>query len=66
MLDPALDKFEARNERMAKIVQLRFFVGLTGGEIAHSLRVSVPMVTREWRRARICLYCEVSEKSIDG
>ena len=66
VLDHALDNLEARDERMAKIVQLRFFAGLTSEEIGRSLGISVPTVTREWSRARIWLYSEISGKPIDG
>jgi RNA polymerase sigma factor (TIGR02999 family) len=65
-LDAALEKLEARDERMARIVELRFFAGLTSEEIGRSLGISVPTVTREWRRARIWLYSEISGRPIDG
>jgi RNA polymerase sigma factor (TIGR02999 family) len=64
-LDEALDRLEVRHERMAKIVQLRFFAGLTSEEIGRSLGISVPTVTREWRRARLWLYSELSGEPID-
>lgn len=65
-LDAALEKLEARDARMTRIVELRFFAGLTSEEIAKSLGISVPTVTREWRRARIWLYSEVSGKPVQG
>ena len=65
-LDAALATLAARDERMAKIVELRFFAGLTSDEIARSLGISVPTATREWRRARIWLYSEISGTPVDG
>lgn len=66
LLDHALDRLEGHNSRLAQIVQLRFFAGLTSEEIGRSLGISVPTVTREWRRARIWLYSEISEEPTDG
>ncbi len=64
-LDEALDKLESRDPRKARIVELRFFVGLTSGEIAHCLGISIPTVTREWRRARTWLYGELQGVRLD-
>jgi RNA polymerase sigma factor (TIGR02999 family) len=44
-LDPAL----------ARLVEMRFFGGMTEGEIAEALGVSVRTVTREWKKARALL-----------
>lgn len=65
-LEEALVRLETRDPRMARIVELRFFAGLTGAEIARCLDVSTPTVQREWRRARTWLYLELSGKSLDG
>jgi len=65
-LEDALVRLEARDPRMARIVELRFFAGLTGSEIARCLDVSTPTVQREWRRARTWLYLELSGKTLDG
>lgn len=55
-LDEALDALEQRDERMAKIVQLRFFAGLSVEETAAALEVSERTVKREWNVARAWLY----------
>jgi RNA polymerase sigma factor (TIGR02999 family) len=65
-LDDALARLEARDPRKARIVELRFFVGLTGAEIARSLGISAPTVQREWRRARTWLYAELRGESFGG
>lgn len=65
-LHDALKTLEARDPQKAKIVELRFFAGLTGAEIARCLDISPPTVTRQWRRARIWLYCEISGEDLHG
>lgn len=65
-LDDALLRLEARDPRKARIVELRFFAGLTGAEIARCLHISTPTVQREWRRARTWLYAELSGDALGG
>ena len=55
-LDEALRRLELVDPRMAKIVELRFFVGLSIDEIARILEVSDRTVKREWRKARALLF----------
>lgn len=55
-LDEALDQLEALDARMAKIVQLRFFAGLTVAETADALECSERTVKREWGVARLWLF----------
>ncbi|MEM8886033.1 MAG: ECF-type sigma factor [Planctomycetota bacterium] len=45
--------------RQARVVELRFYAGLTNAEIAEVLDVSVPTVEREWRHARAWLSREL-------
>jgi len=59
-LDAALDKLKELNERQAKVVEFRFFGGLTQEEIAEVLKVSPPTVQRDWRLARAWLSRELS------
>ena len=54
-LDVALKKLALRDERMSRVVELRFFGGLDVKETAAVLRVSAPTVKREWRLARAWL-----------
>ena len=49
------------NERMAQIVQLRFFAGLSVAETADVLGVSERTVKREWNVARAWLYQRLGE-----
>jgi len=59
-LDDALRRLEAMDERQARIVELRFFVGLSENDIAEALGVSERTVQREWRIAREWLKRELS------
>jgi len=54
-LEELLDELERRDPRQARVVELRFFGGLTNDEIAAELDVSRPTVEREWRHARAWL-----------
>ncbi len=55
-LDEALDELADVDERAARIVELRFFGGLSVEETAEVLDVSTPTVKRDWRMARAWLY----------
>ena len=54
-LDDALTTLAARDERKARVVELRFFSGLSVEETAEVLGVAPITVMREWRTARIWL-----------
>jgi RNA polymerase sigma factor (TIGR02999 family) len=60
-LDDALKALAAIDERKSKVVELRFFGGLSVEETAEVLRVSVETVMRDWRLAKIWLLRELSE-----
>jgi DNA-directed RNA polymerase specialized sigma24 family protein len=55
-LDRALDELTALDERLAQVVELKFFVGLTIQEAADVLRVSHATLEREWATAKAWLY----------
>ena len=50
--DKLLEKLEAFDPQAAKIVELRFFAGLTQKEVAETLDISVSMVNSNWQFAR--------------
>jgi RNA polymerase sigma factor (TIGR02999 family) len=56
MLDEALSDLSKLDPRQGRIVELRFFGGLSEQEVAEVLSLSRTTVTREWRRARAWLY----------
>lgn len=58
-LDEALSGLEALDARQAKIVELRFFGGLTVEETAQAEGISPATVKREWRTARAWLAREI-------
>lgn len=58
-LDEALVRLEARSSRQARIVELKFFGGLTIPEIAEALEISPATVKRGWATARAWLYREL-------
>jgi len=59
-LHEALNDLADTDARKAKIVELKFFGGLTTEEIAHHLEVSTATVERDWKFARAWLYRAVS------
>lgn len=56
LLDEALNRLAAFDEQQAKIVEMRFFGGLTVEEVAEVLGVSDSTVKREWRIAKAWLH----------
>jgi len=59
-LDQALEALETLDERQARIVELRFFGGLTVEETAELLEISPATVKRDWTVAKIWLRRELS------
>lgn len=59
MLDEALNKLAELNERQTRIVELKFFGGLTEEEIAEVLKISPATVSRDWKFARVWLYRQI-------
>ena len=60
-LDDALQTLEKLDPRQARVVELRFFAGLSLEETAEALNVSVGTVRRDWSLAEAWLYRELSE-----
>ncbi len=60
-VDGAIRRLEKRDRRMAEIVRLRFFAGLSVDETAEALGLSGRSVRREWALARAWLHRELSE-----
>ncbi len=58
-LDEALHRLEALDSELFRIVELRFFGGLSHAEIARTLETSVPTIERRWRLARAWLHAEL-------
>ncbi len=60
-VDDALMSLEAWDQRKAKIVELRFFGGLSIEETAEVMNLSPTTVQREWRSAKAWLHRAISE-----
>jgi RNA polymerase sigma factor (TIGR02999 family) len=58
-LNEALDRLAALDEHLARVVEYRFFGGMTELEIAGALQVSARTVNGDWQRARIWLTHEL-------
>jgi RNA polymerase sigma factor (TIGR02999 family) len=63
-LDDALTRLAVHDERRCKVVECRFFAGLTEAETAAALGVGVRTVKRDWAKARSWLYQEVYPDAI--
>jgi RNA polymerase sigma factor (sigma-70 family) len=58
-VDQALDRLAAFNDRLARLVECRYFGGMTEEETAETLGVSLRTVERDWPRARAWLQKEL-------
>jgi len=61
-LDETLTRLEKHNSRQAKIVELRYFGGLSMEEIASVTGISVRSVRREWTLARLWLFRQLESR----
>jgi RNA polymerase sigma factor (TIGR02999 family) len=55
-----LERLEEREPRKAELVKLRYFIGMTGEEVADTLGISLATVNRDWAFARAWLFREIS------
>ena len=62
-LDEALDKLALQDPRMARVVELRFFGGLSFEEVAEVLKVSQRTVKRDWKFTKSWLMRALSQRS---
>lgn len=65
-LDDALNSLATFDERLSKIVELRYFGGMSVEETAEALKVSPRTVIRDWGLAQAWLYRELSRGGADG
>jgi len=54
------------DSRKARVVELRFFGGLSVAETAELLKVSTVTVMRDWSTAKAWLYRELTGEDVDG
>ena len=60
-LDDALSRLAALNDRIARVVECRYFGGLTEQETADALSVTARTVRRDWVKAKAWLYAELTD-----
>lgn len=65
-LNRALDRLAKRSERLARVVECRYFAGLTEQETAEALGSSLRSVQRDWMKARAWLREELGGAPGDG
>jgi RNA polymerase sigma factor (sigma-70 family) len=58
-LDDALNRLRDLDERQARVVECRFFGGMTEDETAEALGIGVRTAKRDWAKARSWLYTEL-------
>ena len=59
-LDEALNRYKAVDPEAAQIVELKFFGGMTGAEVARVLKIPSRKVDRKWASARVWLFRDLS------
>ena len=64
-LDEALLRLTGLHSRQARVVEMRFFGGLTVEEVAAALGVSAPTVESDWRMARTWLHRELTRQGAE-
>jgi RNA polymerase sigma factor (TIGR02999 family) len=64
-LDEALERLAQFDQRQSRVVELRFFGGLTAEETAEVLGISSKTVKRDWTVARAWLHREVRKARAD-
>ncbi len=64
-LDEALTRLAVLDERQSRVVECRFFGGLTEEETAETLGVTARTVRRDWVKAKGWLYRELQEQVLD-
>ena len=64
-LHESLEELAQRSTRQAKVVEMRFFVGLSVEEVAKALAISAATVKRDWKMASAWLQKEIQESLHD-
>ena len=61
-LDAALAELEVEDPEKARLIKLRYFVGLTIPDAAHALGISPATAKRHWAYGRAWLYCQMTSQ----
>jgi RNA polymerase sigma factor (TIGR02999 family) len=62
LIDDVLERLERENPDVASVITMRFFGGLSNGEIAGSLNISERSVERRWAYGKACLFRMMREE----
>ena len=62
-LDEALTRLSATNPRLGRIVELKYFAGLTEEQVADTLEISARTVRRDWSVARAWLFRDLQSRN---
>lgn len=54
-INDALDELQKVDERLARVVEMRYFAGMTESEVASAMGVTERTVRRDWQKARLLL-----------
>jgi RNA polymerase sigma factor (TIGR02999 family) len=65
-LDAALDALAATDARKARVVEMKFFAGMTSEETAEALKISDATVERDWTLARAWLIKALKKNRADN
>ena len=65
-LDDALETLAKIDPRQSRVVELRFFAGLSLQEISNAMEIAPATVQRDWTAARAWLHREISGEARDG
>jgi RNA polymerase sigma factor (TIGR02999 family) len=65
-LDSALDRLAKMDARAARVVELRYFVGLNIQEVADAMGVTTKTIQRDWSLAKTWLQAELGSLKLEG
>jgi DNA-directed RNA polymerase specialized sigma24 family protein len=64
-IDEALTRLEQLDPRASQIVELRFFTGLSEGETATALKISISTLKRDWNFAKAWLFDQLRSPAVE-
>ena len=64
-IDEALTRLEQLDSRASQIVELRFFTGLSEGETAAALKISISTLKRDWNFAKAWLFDQLRSPAVE-
>ena len=62
LVDEALDRLKSEDPEKARIVEMKFFGGLTNQEVAETLNVTERTIERQWAYAKARLFRDIQER----